>query len=173
MWWVDGTVGLAQRGDPEAFRVLYRDIQPRLLRYLHALVGQDAEDVAAETWLQITRDLPAFSGDYDHFRGWTATIARHRALDHLRRAARRPPPPCPPTRPKPSCSAPSSAWTPRPPARSWANAPEPSAPPPTAACAPSPGTRHSQVIRVLAELPVGDAALDLVALGPRHPAAGR
>ena len=24
-------------------------------------------------------------------RGWTATIARHRALDHLRRAARRPP----------------------------------------------------------------------------------
>ncbi len=91
MWWVDGTVGQAQRGDPEAFRVLYRDIQPRLLRYLHSLVGQDAEDVAAETWLQITRDLPAFSGDYDQFRGWTATIARHRALDHLRRAARRPP----------------------------------------------------------------------------------
>src|SRR3984885_2935993 len=86
-----GLVERAQRGDPEAFRVLYRDIQPRLLRYLHALVGQDAEDVAAETWLQITRDLPAFSGDYDHFRGWTATIARHRALDHLRRAARRPP----------------------------------------------------------------------------------
>jgi len=81
----------AQRGDPDAFRLLYRDTQPRLLRYLHALVGQDAEDVAAETWLQITRDLPGFAGDYDHFRGWTATIARHRALDHLRRAARRPP----------------------------------------------------------------------------------
>jgi RNA polymerase sigma-70 factor, ECF subfamily len=86
-----GVVELAQRGDPEAFRALYRDIQPRLLRYLHALVGQDAEDVAAETWLHITRDLPAFTGDYDHFRGWTATIARHRALDHLRRASRRPP----------------------------------------------------------------------------------
>ena len=81
----------AQRGDPEAFRALYRDIQPRLLRYLHTLAGQDAEDIAAETWLQITRDLPAFAGDYDHFRGWTATIARHRALDHLRRTARRPP----------------------------------------------------------------------------------
>jgi RNA polymerase sigma-70 factor, ECF subfamily len=84
-------LGAAQRGDAEAFRVLYRDIQPRLLRYLHALVGQDAEDVAAETWLQVTRDLPGFAGDYDHFRGWTATIARHRALDHLRRASRRPP----------------------------------------------------------------------------------
>jgi RNA polymerase sigma-70 factor, ECF subfamily len=98
MWWVDGTGGSAteavrraQRGDPEAFRAVYRDIQPRLLRYLHALVGQDAEDVAAETWLQITRDLPGFAGDYDHFRGWAATIARHRALDHLRAAARRPP----------------------------------------------------------------------------------
>ena len=86
-----GVVERAQRGDPEAFRSLYRDIQPRLLRYLHTLVGQDAEDVAAETWLQITRDLPGFSGDDDHFRGWAATIARHRALDHLRRAARRPP----------------------------------------------------------------------------------
>jgi RNA polymerase sigma-70 factor (ECF subfamily) len=94
MAWVDGPAGVverAQRGDPEAFRVLYRDIQPRLLRYLHALAGQDAEDIAAETWLQITRDLPAFTGDYDHFRGWTATIARHRALDHLRATARRPP----------------------------------------------------------------------------------
>jgi RNA polymerase sigma-70 factor (ECF subfamily) len=84
-------VGRAQQGDAEAFRLLYRDIQPRLLRYLHALAGQDAEDIASETWLQVTRDLPGFSGTYDGFRGWVATIARHRALDHLRRATRRPP----------------------------------------------------------------------------------
>jgi RNA polymerase sigma-70 factor, ECF subfamily len=82
----------AQEGDAEAFRVLYRDTQPRLLRYLRALVGDDAEDVASETWLQIARDLASFHGDGDGFRGWAATIARHRALDHLRRAARRPPP---------------------------------------------------------------------------------
>jgi RNA polymerase sigma-70 factor, ECF subfamily len=82
----------AQRGDTDAFRVLYRDTQPRLLRYLRALVGDDAEDVASETWLQISRDLASFHGDGDGFRGWAATIARHRALDHLRRAARRPPP---------------------------------------------------------------------------------
>jgi len=84
-------VGRAQQGDAEAFRLLYRDIQPRLLRYLHALAGQDAEDIASETWLQVTRDLPGFSGTYDGFRGWVATIARHRALDHLRKNARRPP----------------------------------------------------------------------------------
>ena len=86
-----GAVQRAQQGDPDAFRCLYRDLQPRLLRYLHALAGEDAEDIAAETWLHITRDLPSFTGSYDGFRGWVATIARHRALDHLRHRARRPP----------------------------------------------------------------------------------
>jgi RNA polymerase sigma-70 factor, ECF subfamily len=81
----------AQRGDAEAFRLLYHDLQPRLLRYLHALAGQDAEDIASETWLQVTRDLATFTGSYDGFRGWAATIARHRALDHLRRGQRRVP----------------------------------------------------------------------------------
>jgi len=80
-----------REGDAEAFRVLYRDIQPRLLRYLRALAGPDAEDLASETWLQVTRDLPGFTGSYDGFRGWVATIARHRALDHLRARTRRPP----------------------------------------------------------------------------------
>jgi RNA polymerase sigma-70 factor, ECF subfamily len=93
---VDADLGAAldgaQRGEPAAFRALYRDTQPRLLRYLHALVGDDAEDIASETWLQITRDLHTFHGTPDGFRGWAATIARHRALDHLRARTRRPPP---------------------------------------------------------------------------------
>jgi RNA polymerase sigma-70 factor (ECF subfamily) len=80
----------AQAGDEGAFRLLYRDLQPRLLRYLRALVGTEAEDVAADAWLQIARDLGSFTGEYDRFRGWASTIARHRALDHLRRAGRRP-----------------------------------------------------------------------------------
>lgn len=84
-------VTAAQQGDPDAFRVLYRDIQPRLLRYLRALVGEDAEDVASETWLQVARDLGRFEGSYDGFRGWVVTVGRHRALDHLRREGRRPP----------------------------------------------------------------------------------
>jgi RNA polymerase sigma-70 factor (ECF subfamily) len=70
--------------------MLYRAVQPSLLRYLHALVGDDAEDVASEAWLQISRDLANFRGDYDGFRGWAATIARHRAMDHVRRLRRRP-----------------------------------------------------------------------------------
>lgn len=80
----------ARQGDEQAFRLLYRDTQPRLLRYLRVLVGSEAEDVASEAWLQIARDLAGFRGDVDDFRGWAATIARHRALDHLRRQRRRP-----------------------------------------------------------------------------------
>ncbi len=80
----------AQGGDEDAFRTLYRTVQPGLLRYLTALVGGDAEDVASEAWLQIARDLGAFHGDGDGFRGWAATVARHRAMDHLRRLRRRP-----------------------------------------------------------------------------------
>jgi RNA polymerase sigma-70 factor (ECF subfamily) len=87
---LDDTVRLAQAGDEEAFRRLYRAQQPALLRYLRVLVGQDAEDIASEAWLQIARDLGSFSGDWDGFRGWTATVARHRAMDSLRAQRRRP-----------------------------------------------------------------------------------
>ncbi|PUA81444.1 RNA polymerase subunit sigma-24 [Nocardioides currus] len=78
-------------GDESAMRAVYRDVQPRLLRYLTVLVGpHDAEDVASETWAQAFRDLGRFTGDADGFRGWVTTIGRHRALDHLRRRPRQP-----------------------------------------------------------------------------------
>jgi RNA polymerase sigma-70 factor (ECF subfamily) len=79
----------AQQGDEAAFDTLYVTVQPGLLRYLRGLVGEDAEDVASEAWLQIVRDLPGLR-DTHGFRRWAATIARHRALDHLRHHKRRP-----------------------------------------------------------------------------------
>jgi RNA polymerase sigma-70 factor (ECF subfamily) len=81
----------ALRGDEAGFVALYRDVQPRLLRYATVLVGRDsAEDVTAEAWLQISRDLHRFTGDVDRFRGWAATIVHHRAMDACRANARRP-----------------------------------------------------------------------------------
>lgn len=80
----------AASGDEAAFGRLYADLRPRLHRYAMSLVGQDADDVTADAWLQIARDVPRFSGDLDSFRGWTARIVRNRALDHLRHGARRP-----------------------------------------------------------------------------------
>src|SRR5262245_33539903 len=79
----------ARQGDERAFDRLYVTVQPGLLRYLRGLVGDDAEDVAAEAWLQIVRDLPRLQ-DPSGFRGWAAAIARNRALDHLRHYKRRP-----------------------------------------------------------------------------------
>ena len=90
----DGELGAAvaraQEGDEAAFAVAYRIVQPALLGYLRGIVGDDAEDVASDAWLEIARDLGRFKGDGAGFRGWTATIARHRALDHLRRQRVRP-----------------------------------------------------------------------------------
>ncbi|HEY1618312.1 MAG TPA: RNA polymerase sigma factor [Streptosporangiaceae bacterium] len=88
---LDQVLAGALGGDREAFRLLYRDTHPRVVRYLRGLVGEDAEDVASEAWLQVIRDLHSFRGDVDGFRGWVATIARHRAIDHLRWQSRRPP----------------------------------------------------------------------------------
>ncbi|MFE2565866.1 RNA polymerase sigma factor [Streptomyces mirabilis] len=90
----DGELGAAvaraQQGDEAAFALAYRIVQPGLLGYVRGIVGDDAEDVASDAWLEIARDLGRFKGDGAGFRGWTATVARHRALDHLRRQKVRP-----------------------------------------------------------------------------------
>ncbi|HVU93556.1 MAG TPA: RNA polymerase sigma factor [Jatrophihabitans sp.] len=86
----EDVLAAARDGDPAAFAELYRELHPRLLRYAISLVGQDGEDVVAEAWLQIARDLRRFTGDVMGFRGWTVTIVRNRAFDHLRAVQRRP-----------------------------------------------------------------------------------
>jgi RNA polymerase sigma-70 factor (ECF subfamily) len=88
---LENAVSAAQRGDERAFRDVYRAVQPQLLNYVRSLVGPvDAEDVASEAWLQISRDLPNYRGGSGSIRGWAARIARNRALDHIRARSRRP-----------------------------------------------------------------------------------
>lgn len=86
----DEVLAAAVNGDESAFAAVYADVQPRVRRYAWTLVGQDADDVTAEAWLQIARDIRGFAGDVDAFRGWSARIVRNRAFDHLRAASRRP-----------------------------------------------------------------------------------
>lgn len=83
-------VDAAREGDEYCFQLLYRTLQPGILRYLRTLVGEEAEDIASETWVQVVRGLDSFTGNADDFRGWTTTIARNRAIDHLRKLRRRP-----------------------------------------------------------------------------------
>jgi RNA polymerase sigma-70 factor (ECF subfamily) len=80
----------AQDGDESGFAILWRSLQPAVLRYLRVVTGEAAEDVASETWLQVSRDLATFRGDIDGFRVWLFRIARHRGIDERRRMARRP-----------------------------------------------------------------------------------
>ncbi|GIH15088.1 RNA polymerase sigma factor [Rugosimonospora africana] len=80
---------MAVAGDEEGFAVLWRSLQPAVLRYLRVVVGDAAEDVASETWLQAARDLRGFDGGVPAFRVWLFRIARHRGIDELRRRGRR------------------------------------------------------------------------------------
>jgi RNA polymerase sigma-70 factor, ECF subfamily len=80
----------AQDGSEAAFAALWRDSNPALLRYLRVAVPDAAEDVAAETWVQVVRGLPGFRGDEQHWRAWLFTIARRRAIDEGRRRSRHP-----------------------------------------------------------------------------------
>ncbi len=80
----------AKRGSEEAFSRLWRDANPALLRYLNVIAPEAAEDVAAETWVQVVRGLGDFRGDEGAWRAWIFTVCRRRAIDEGRRRARRP-----------------------------------------------------------------------------------
>jgi RNA polymerase sigma-70 factor (ECF subfamily) len=76
-----------RRRDPEAVRALYAEYGPLTLAQLSATLGDRsaAEDVfqqvLLEAWLRCATYDPARAS----LRTWIATIARSRAIDHLRR----------------------------------------------------------------------------------------
>jgi RNA polymerase sigma factor (sigma-70 family) len=77
----------AQAGAAWALTILYRDLQPRVLRYLAVREPAEAEDLASEVWLDVAAGIGRFRGDEDGFRAWVFTIARRRLLDLRRRAS--------------------------------------------------------------------------------------
>jgi RNA polymerase sigma-70 factor (ECF subfamily) len=79
----------AKKGDEDAFSTIWRTFQPGLLRYLRVIAGQAADDLAADTWLQVIRKITTFEGNDKAFRAWLYTIARHRHIDWRRQAGRR------------------------------------------------------------------------------------
>ena len=80
----------ARGGSDRAVARLYEDLQPRLLRFFGARVGDAAEDLAQDTWISVAQQLGSFDGDEQMFRSWFFTIAYRRFVDHCRRAGRRP-----------------------------------------------------------------------------------
>ena len=80
----------AQGGSEDQFAVLWRDANPALLRYLRVLAPENAEDIAAETWVNVVRSLPRFIGDEAAWRAWLFTTARRRLIDQARLRKRHP-----------------------------------------------------------------------------------
>ncbi len=80
----------AQSGDEQGFAILWRTLHPPLLRYLTSRGDFAPEDVAAETWLSVIKDLGGFRGGVPEFRAWLFTVARNRAIDQGRARAARP-----------------------------------------------------------------------------------
>ena len=77
-------------GDEAALGQLWRHFNHRLVRFLQARIGDDADDVASETWLGVAQGLRNFEGGEAEFRAWLFTIARRRVVDRTRRIAARP-----------------------------------------------------------------------------------
>jgi RNA polymerase sigma-70 factor, ECF subfamily len=86
----EAVLAAAQGGDEGAFSALWRDANPALLRYLRVITPEAAEDVAADTWVQVVRGLNGFRGGEAAWRAWLFTTARRRVIDDARYRARRP-----------------------------------------------------------------------------------
>jgi RNA polymerase sigma-70 factor, ECF subfamily len=79
----------AQAGAEWALAALYSEFQPRLLRYFLAQAPAEAEDLAAEVWIDAASGLRRFEGDESAFGRWLFTIAHRRLIDFRRRSGRR------------------------------------------------------------------------------------
>jgi RNA polymerase sigma-70 factor (ECF subfamily) len=86
----EDTLLAAKDGDERAVAVLWRELNPPVLRYLRGRNSRDVDDVASETWIAIARGIHSFEGNEVEFRAWVFTIARHRLIDAQRRAQRVP-----------------------------------------------------------------------------------
>jgi RNA polymerase sigma-70 factor, ECF subfamily len=75
----------AAQADPAQFTALYRQFAPSIFRYLYSRTGQvaDAEDLTSQTFLETFEALPHFR-QKGPFAAWLFTIARRRAIDHIR-----------------------------------------------------------------------------------------
>ncbi|MBM3666694.1 MAG: RNA polymerase sigma factor [Actinobacteria bacterium] len=86
----DHLISGAREGDDAAWSEIWGELSPAVLGYLRGSRSPDPEDVLAETFLQVARDVAGFDGGWDRFRAWVFTIAHHRLIDARRRRSRRP-----------------------------------------------------------------------------------
>ena len=75
--------------NPQDFPTLYSEYYPKIVGYLRRLVGDaEAEDVAQEAFVKISRSLDGFRGE-SQLSTWIYRIATNAALDHHRKPSSR------------------------------------------------------------------------------------
>lgn len=85
---VSALVELAQRGDAEAFGLLYERYVDVVYRYIYVRVGSPhlAEDLTSETFLRALRRMDSFSWQGRDIAAWFITIARNLITDNAKSA---------------------------------------------------------------------------------------
>jgi RNA polymerase sigma-70 factor (ECF subfamily) len=85
---ISALVDLAQRGDSEAFGMLYERYVDVVYRYVYVRVGgqQLAEDITSETFLRALRRMDSFSWQGRDIAAWFITIARNLITDNAKSA---------------------------------------------------------------------------------------
>jgi RNA polymerase sigma-70 factor (ECF subfamily) len=80
-------VKLAQRGDPEAFGLLYEYYLPKIYRFILIKVShkEQAEDITHMTFLKAWESVRSYKHRGYPFGSWLYKIARNAVVDHYRR----------------------------------------------------------------------------------------
>jgi RNA polymerase sigma-70 factor (ECF subfamily) len=84
------TLDAAKAGAEWAWAQLYRDLAGPVAGYLRSRGAPEPEDLAAETFLQVARNIHGFDGGEKAFRSWVFVIAHRRLIDVRRRQGRQP-----------------------------------------------------------------------------------
>jgi len=80
----------AKAGADWAWASLYRDLAGPVTGYLASRGAPEPEDLAAETFLQVARNIQSFEGREEAFRSWVFVIAHRRLIDQRRKKGREP-----------------------------------------------------------------------------------
>lgn len=78
--------------DPRSVEGVYGALAPAVLGYFRSHRMSDPEGLTGDVFVAVTQRLAGFEGDDAALRRWVFTIAHHRRVDEIRRAARIAPP---------------------------------------------------------------------------------
>lgn len=80
----------AKNGDEAAWAEIYVELAGPVAGYLRSRGARDPEDLCAEVFYQVARDIHRFKGSASKFRSWVFVIAHRRLIDSRRSEGRHP-----------------------------------------------------------------------------------